>query len=159
MSERHFRELHYLTVTGTHRERTHDLLRRIKAELPALKEWLLVARAVEENGFYRFYHQSYKVFEILQPVTGKGHDLIIRIGAGIDMPNEWYQQIYQEGMKHEFDMSVNEHWLETTRPVLEAFWHTRYFIQMMVRYGKKLKSAPECTPSGWAAVLYLFELL
>jgi len=51
MSERHFRELHYLTVTGTHRERTHDLLRRIKAELPALKEWLLVARPWRRMAF------------------------------------------------------------------------------------------------------------
>jgi hypothetical protein len=42
--------------------------------------------------------------------------------------------------------------------VLEAFWHTRYFIQMMARYGKKLESAPERLPSGWAAVLHLFEL-
>jgi hypothetical protein len=40
----------------------------------------------------------------------------------------------------------------------ERGWHTRYFIQMTARYGKKLESAPECLPSGWAAVLHLFEL-
>jgi hypothetical protein len=42
--------------------------------------------------------------------------------------------------------SVNEHRLEYTRPIVEAFWHTKYFIQMMVRYGKKLESAPQCLP-------------
>jgi hypothetical protein len=53
---------------------------------------------------------------------------------------------------------VNERGLECTRPILEAFWHTKYFIQMMLKYGKELESAPQCLPSGWAAVLYLFEL-
>jgi hypothetical protein len=48
--------------------------------------------------------------------------------------------------------------LECTHPILEAFWHTKYFIQMMLKYGRELESAPQCLPSGWAAVLYLFEL-
>ena len=26
------------------------------------------------------------------------------------------------------------------------------------QYGTKLEEAPQCTPSGWAAVLWLFEL-
>ena len=28
---------------------------------------------------------------------------------------------------------------------------------MMAKYAKRLDSAPQCLPSGWAAVLYLFE--
>jgi hypothetical protein len=149
--DRYFCKLRYLSVTGTHQERMDDLLRRIKAELPALKEWLLEARRDEEEGFYWFYHQSWKVFEYLQPATRKGYELILRVGARIDEPNEWYQRIYKEGTRYEFNQSANEHWLETTHPILEAFWHTRYFIQMMVRYGKKLQSAPQCLPTGWAA--------
>ena len=80
------------------------------------------------------------------------------LGGEIDPPNEDYCQIYQEGARCEFNDPVNDHWLEYTRPVMEAFWHTRYFIQMMVRYAKKLETAPQRLPSGWAAVLHLFEL-
>jgi hypothetical protein len=29
---------------------------------------------------------------------------------------------------------------------------------MMAKYAKQLDSEPQCLPSGWAAVLYLFEL-
>jgi hypothetical protein len=29
---------------------------------------------------------------------------------------------------------------------------------MMIKYAKELESAPQMLPSGWAAVLYLFEL-
>jgi hypothetical protein len=29
---------------------------------------------------------------------------------------------------------------------------------MMAKYAKQVDSAPQCLPSGWAAVLYLFEL-
>jgi hypothetical protein len=49
-------------------------------------------------------------------------------------------------------------WLETTRPIVEAFFHARYFLEMAVRYGKKLKMPPAMLPSGWAAFLYLYNL-
>jgi hypothetical protein len=159
MGERYFRKICYLSRTpGLHQERMDDLLRRIKTNSPLLKQWLLDAREQEEEGFYRFYHGSYKVFERLQPLTREGFQLIVTIGSEIDPPNEDYCQIYEEGTRCEFNDPVNEHWLEYTRPILEAFWHTRYFIQMMVRYAKKLETAPQRLPSGWAAVLYLFEL-
>lgn len=34
-------------------------------------------------------------------------------------------------------------WRRLARPVLEAFWHAKYFIQMMVKYAKELESAPQ----------------
>jgi hypothetical protein len=39
-----------------------DLLRRIKAEFPAMEAWL--AKADDENGVYRFYHHSNKIFHL-----------------------------------------------------------------------------------------------
>jgi hypothetical protein len=41
---------------------------------------------------------------------------------------------------------------------LEAFFHPRYFLEMAVRYGRKLEAPPTVLPSDWAALLYLFEL-
>ena len=30
--------------------------------------------------------------------------------------------------------------LVTDRPILEAFWHTKYFTQMMIKYAKELET-------------------
>jgi hypothetical protein len=43
---------------GTHIARVNDLLGRIKAKLPELEQ----LRWAEEDGVYRFYHQSFKAF-------------------------------------------------------------------------------------------------
>jgi hypothetical protein len=145
---------------GAQQKRMNDLLSRIKARLPDI-DALLTEYADhwgEEDGVYRFYHQSYKVFEMLQSLTKQGFELIEQIGGEADPPCEWYCQIVREGTEGKFNKHTNEEWLQQTRPILEAFWHTKYFLSMMAKYGKALDAAPQCLPSGWAAVLYLFEL-
>lgn len=145
-----------------HIARVNDLLPRIKAKLPELEHWLGdrdLARG-EENGVYRFYHQSHKVF-YLQDATVAGFKLIEEIGGEADQPCFWYTDIVKEGTGREMGERTNENWLAETRPILEAFWHTKYFIQMMVEYGRKLEPSDTILHGmdyGWAAVLYLFEL-
>lgn len=46
---------------------------------------------------------------------------------------------------------------EVTRPILEAFFHARFFLEMAVRYAD-LQAPPQPLPSGYAALLYLFGL-
>ena len=41
---------------------------------------------------------------------------------------------------------------------MEAFWHTKYFINMMVKYAKELETVEMTLEPSMAAVLYLFEL-
>ena len=67
-------------------------------------------------------------------------------------------RLSKEGTERGFNFSTNDEWLVQTRPILEAFWHTKYFVTMMIKYAKELESAPQMLPSDWAAVLYLFEL-
>jgi hypothetical protein len=55
-------------------------------------------------------------------------------------------------------MEDNRRWLEVTRPMLEAYFHARYFIEMAVRYGDELDAPPASMPSGWAALLYLYDM-
>jgi hypothetical protein len=57
------------------------LLARIKAKLPQLEDLLaqIEDRSGEEDGVYRFYHQSFKVFD-LQELTLAGFKLIEEIG-------------------------------------------------------------------------------
>jgi len=139
--------------------RMQALLNRIKERLPRIEEWL--AKAGEEDGVYRFYHQSFKVFS-LQYQAQLGFELIREI-AGEDYKIDlWYRGIVEEGTRYasmtEVPENMNENWLKYGRPILEAFWHTKYFLTMMARYGKELTNAPNLLPSGWAAVLSLFNL-
>ena len=55
-------------------------------------------------------------------------------------------------------MAHNKRWLEETRPILEAFFHARMMLEFVVRYGRELEDAPQVLPSGWAAVLCLYNL-
>jgi hypothetical protein len=143
-----------------------DLLSNIKAKLPVLEAWLtgIAGPYDEEDAVYRFYHQYYKIFERFQVSTEKGFQLIKEIGGDGTTINEWYLEIYQDAIRYDSMAQVaqatgenmNEHWLKYARPILEGFWHTKYFIQMMVKYGKELNFAPIVLPSGWAAILTLY---
>ena len=44
-----------------------------------------------------------------------------------------------------------------TRPIVEAFFHARYFVEMAVRYAR-LDEPPSLLPSGYAALLCLYGL-
>jgi len=133
---------------GAHQKRMDELLGRIKTRLADI-DALLAEYAehwAEEDGVYRFYHQSFKVFDRLQPLTKQGFGLITEIGGEQDPPCEWYCQIVREGTEHDFNETTNNEWLTQTRPILEAFWHTKYFLAKMAKYAKQLDSAPQCLP-------------
>lgn len=108
-----------------------------------------------EDPVYRFYHQSFKVYWLQQ----KTQSIVDRLQAlAPDRPlHPWFVQIVQEGTGKEFKIEDNEHWTEVTRPILEAFFHARFFLEMAVRYAD-LEAPPQPLPSGYAALLYLFGL-
>ena len=134
------------------------LLRNLKQRLPKLEELLAKVEGhwVMEDGFYRFYHQSFKVYH-LQNATLEICPALQELLPGHPM-NRWFLEIVGQGTGHEFEMAYNSDWLRHTRPIVEAFFHAHYFLKMTVKYGKELEAAPDCLPSGWAAVLYLFNL-
>jgi hypothetical protein len=72
--------------------------------------------------------------------------------------NPWVTQIVSEGTGKTFEPEHNRRWLEETRPIVEAFVHARYFLEMAVGHGTKLKAPLRTLPSGWAAFLYLYGL-
>ena len=57
-----------------------------------------------------------------------------------------------------FNIDHNKEWLRHTRPIIEAFFHAKFFLEMAVKYGKELEECPEILPSGWAALLYFYNL-
>jgi hypothetical protein len=72
--------------------------------------------------------------------------------------NAWFLQIVEEGTGKVFELEHNRRWLEVARPIVEAFLHARFFLEMAVRYGRSLDSPPTTLPSGWAALLSLYDL-
>jgi hypothetical protein len=68
-----------------------------------------------------------------------------------------FAQIIREGTGKKFALEHNKEWDRHTRPMLEAFAHAKFMIEMAVRYAD-LKGPPHPMPSGWAALLYLFDL-
>jgi hypothetical protein len=146
----------YLKHADEYRER---LLANIKSALPELERLLT---QVEdhwgmEDGVYRFYHGSFKVYYRLQPLTLR---MVTTFQALLpDRPlNECFRQIVAEGTGKKFEAAHNEDWLRHTRPIVEAFFHAHYFLKMTCKYGRELDEEPSALPSGWAAVLYLYDL-
>jgi len=147
-----------MTQLRERQELAKQLLSNIKHQLPRLEELLAEVESHWgiEDGFYRFYHQSFKVYPV-QQTTHEICDALQNLLPGRPM-NEWFCRIIADGAVGEFDNSHNQDWLQHTRPILEAFFHAHFFLKMAIKYGRELPSAPDCLPSGWAAVLYLFDL-
>lgn len=150
-----------LDLPAQFREQFKDaeqLLSNIKQQLPKLEELLAQVEThwEIEDGFYRFYHQSFKVYQV-QRTTEEICETLQNLMPNHPM-NQWFCKIVAEGTGREFEMSHNQNWLQHTRPILEAFFHAHFFLKMASKYGKELEHAPHSLPSGWAAVLYLFNL-
>ncbi len=134
------------------------LLATIGRELPRLEELL---RSVDshwacEDLVYRFYHQSFKVFG-LQTLTTNIVETLRSLAPHLPL-NPWFTEIVSEGTGKEFTMEMNQRWTKATRPIVEAFFHARYFLEMVCKYGAELTEPPQPMPSGWAAVMELYEL-
>lgn len=127
-------------------------LRRHRSELEEL-----LAKCSDHWGYedpvYRFYHQSFKVYW-LQEQTRSIVGTLQALVPGLAL-NPWFLQIVAAGTGKVFKPEDNERWTEVTRPILEAFFHARFFLEMAVRYTDR-KTPPRPLPSGYAALLYLF---
>jgi hypothetical protein len=109
-----------------------------------------------EDPIYRFYHQSFKVYG-LQDQTVKIVQALQGLAPQFAL-NKWFARIVEEGTGKVFKSEDNQNWLAVTRPILEAFFHARFFLEMAVKYGHELQAPPNTLPSGWAAFLYLYDL-
>jgi hypothetical protein len=134
------------------------LLKSSAANLPALED--LLQRSSDHWGYedpiYRFYHQSFKVYH-LQESTREIVASLQALAPSLAM-NKWFLEIVQQGTGKEFSDKDNLNWTAVTRPILEAFFHARFFLEMVSKYAKELTEPPGSIPSGWAAVLYLYNL-
>jgi hypothetical protein len=139
-------------------DQSEKLLNQIKANLAEIENLYKIFDGCEEDYVYRFYHQSFKVFGAIEKIK-KAKDLFEKIAPDGIALNDWYCRIADEALVKSFDWErTNPKWLDETRPILEAFHHSKYFLEQMLHFGTKLKQSPQILPSGWAAVLYLYNL-
>lgn len=108
-----------------------------------------------EDPVYRFYHQSFKVYW-LQQQTKRIVGLLTSLAPDRTL-NSWFLEIVEAGTGKQFKPEDNADWTGVTRPILEAFFHARFFLEMAARYSD-LESPPNPLPSGYAALLYLYGL-
>ncbi len=135
-----------------------ELLKQLKACLPKLEALLEESDShwKGEDLFYRFYHHSFKVYH-LQIVTEAIVTALRDLLPGREINGD-FSRIVDEGTGRKFEMEHNGRWHEETRPILEAFFHARMMLRLAIDYAKAIDSPPTALPSGWAAVLYLYNL-
>lgn len=138
----------------------NELLANIQARWSELAELLqeMNSHWVYEDLVYRFYHQSFKVY-YLQEYTKEIVEALKSLAPSGATFSAMFEEIFQAGASgKQFEMKHNQQWTSHTRVFLEAFFHAKYFLEMAVKYGKELDTAPNTMPSGWAALLCLYDL-
>jgi hypothetical protein len=133
------------------------LLKNIVANLDTLDELLRgCSGRAYEDPIYRFYHQSLKVYYVQEQTQA----IVAKLQAlAPSLPlKKWFMEIVRQGTGKEFALKDNENWTLITRPIVEAFFHARFFLEMLCKYGRKLDAPPHIIPCGWAAVLHLYNL-
>jgi hypothetical protein len=132
------------------------LLKRIKSEMPVLEDLLQKVNDHwgYEDSVFRFYHQSFKVYR-LQEMTKEIRDELLCIGGPL---HPYFETLYARGTDREFSMESNAKWLEETAPIVEAFFHAKYFLEMAVKYGKEMDGDKKYIKSGYASLLALYQI-
>lgn len=142
------------------RPTAQTLFSSIKSSLPSLtalqkdcdEEW------GGEDGIYRFYHFSFKTYRI-QTLTTKIVTALRALNPVPESPlNSMFEEIIKEGTGKTWEHSHNLEWKKHTRPLLEAYFHAKWMLDMVIKYGKELDSPPNLLPTGWAGVLYLYNI-
>jgi hypothetical protein len=109
-----------------------------------------------EDPVYRFYHQSFKVYW-LQERTSSLAGVLAELAPPGRRLDPWFLEIVRTGTGRDFAPEDNSRWAQATRPIVEAFFHARFFVEMAVRYAGQ-ERPPSILPSGYAALLCLYGL-
>lgn len=134
------------------------LLANAKARLPDIAALLAAFERAEEDAVYRYYHQSFKVFS-QQAMIRRARELLHDLAPDARSLDDGFERICHDALDHEFKMSrTNTNWGAETRPILEAFWHCKYFLGQLDRYVREIDEPVNMLPEGWAAVLVLYGL-
>jgi len=136
-----------------------ELLKNIKDNLPMLEDHLkkVSSHWHYEDLMYRYYHHSFKVFYVQQE-TKDMVSAFKELSPNDKDLDDKFMEIYEAGIGKKFEQKHNQDWNKECAPMIEAFLHAKYFLEMIIKYGKQYDEAPELLHSGWASVLTLYGL-
>jgi hypothetical protein len=147
--------------TGTTDERIkteRKLLSAAKRKLPKLKA--LLAAVSDHWGYedpiYRFYHHSFKVVRA-RTATLKIVETLQSLAPRLKL-NPDFLEIVAEGTGQGFLPSHKTKPPNPPRVMIEAFFHAHHMLLMLCKYAEELPKPPPVLPSGWATVLYLYNI-
>jgi hypothetical protein len=105
------------------------LLKNTKEQLPALEALLASSEDhwAMEDGVYRFYHQSFKVYDRLQPHIAEITKTLQQLLPDEKL-NDWFTEIVAAGTREKFTPEHNRNWTQHTRPIVEAFFHAHFML-------------------------------
>jgi hypothetical protein len=132
------------------------LFSNIKTNVESLKEMYKLALERKQECYYRFYHQSFKVYG-LQENTLEIKNKLNSIAPKDAFFNEWFSTIIDRGTNITFKTSHNTDWLERTLPILQAFDHALYFLELAIKCSK-YEELGQIISTDIAGLLYLFNL-
>jgi hypothetical protein len=155
------------------------LLENIKKHLSELEELLTEMSGDKRYAWavYRFYHSSWKAYEIpfytrrivdalrdladgLKPYRVLSPDSAGEREICAQPFSKYFVEVLNDGIKdYKSIPEDNENFASHTRPLVEAFLHSFFFLQMAVKYGRAFDAPPiHGLPEGWAALLELFRI-
>jgi hypothetical protein len=125
------------------------LLSAAKRKLPELKA-LLTSVSDHwgyEDPIYRFYHHSFKILRA-QTTTLKIVETLQALAPHLKLNPDFLEIVVAGTAKP----------APSQRAIIEAFFHARHLLLMLCKYAEELSEPPSVLPSGWATVLYLYNI-
>ncbi|BAU29727.1 hypothetical protein DFP93_106104 [Aneurinibacillus soli] len=133
-------------------------IQKRKSEIISLYE---KGKRVRDDGVYRYYRTSAKVYFGMQKYTEQLIDFfrsLIQWDGDSQELNANFMRIMESGTGKKFTHDMNCRWEEETRPIVEAFFHALYMLEMIVDYGLRKEDVSLGIEPGWGSVLYLYGL-
>lgn len=112
---------------------------------------------IYEDRVYRFYHHSFKVYD-LQDLTLRLVAALTRLAPpGTELAAD-FMTIVAEGTNKTWERSHNSRWAAETRPILEAFFHARYMVEMAAACAALETYPTGLIPTPWATLTTLYGI-
>jgi hypothetical protein len=90
--------------------------------------------------------------------TANALTLLRQIAQAVKRPLfPWGEEIVAQDIGIRCGREHNQHWLVHTRPIVEAFLHAKYCVEMMVKYRRAIDVAGQALPHSRAAILVLYN--
>ena len=142
------------------------LLANMRVALPQLEALLERASSdrVYEDGLYRFYYQSFKVYGlqgVTQEIAAALEDLApqnIKDLPGDTLCQQFGEILAEGASGKKWEPEHNPEWTRHTRPIVEAFLHAKYFLEMVIKFAREMDGPVQVMPFGWAAIQCLYGI-